>query len=546
MNPFLDRQVEKAILRVFEDLASPGSLKAAILLRAGDWDQLASCRVDPGNYIEADSYWRDATALSLLRKCVDLPSTFDRKAVAEAGFLKCEADCLRANIRLEPYLHPNMDVNAGVSSYIRKVRKIIRRILGPCPDNVPGRFGPGATYGDRGRLTTIPDKMSSRPSLTPDAWSFHFPWSGTLWASACASSGKEVIFIPGNRFTTVPKDCEKDRGIAVEPSINVFFQLGYGREIRKRLLRSGINLTEGQDIHRRVACEASIRGHLATFDLSNASDTVCRNLVKLLLPRDWFSVLDDLRSKKTEFRGSWHLLEKFSSMGNGFTFELETLIFLGLVLGLERDICLTPGVNVFVYGDDIIVPSEISKDVMHMLEFFGMSVNKRKTFVDGPFRESCGGDFFDGVDVRPHFLKESPCEPQQLISLANGFRRLSKSAPNRSSCFLRGWLSILDALPNTIRQCRGPEDLGDLLVHDDKERWQFRWRSSIRYFRVYRPARYRKVSWGNFRPDVTLASALYGVPSGTQNGPVGSRKGPGGIIPRDSVAGYKLGWVPSS
>jgi hypothetical protein len=357
-----------------------------------------------------------------------------------------------------------------------------------------------------------------------------------MWAKACASSGKEVSFVPGNRFTTVPKDCEKDRGIAIEPSINVFYQLGYGRVIRRRLKDSGIDLTNGQDIHRRLAREASIRGHLVTLDLSNASDTICRNLVKLLLPRKWFTVLNDLRSKKTEFRGRWHVLEKFSSMGNGFTFELETLIFLGLLLGLSRsDHKLLPGKNVFVYGDDIILPSEYSKDVVPMLSFFGLTVNKRKTFVDGPFRESCGGDYFLGEDVRPYFLKELPNEPQQLISMANGIRALAKDSKVRSRVIARAWLCILDALPSNIRSLRGPSDLGDLCVHDDEERWQFRWRHGIRYIKVYRPARYRKVSWSNFRPDVTLASAVYGVPWGN-----------GGIIPRNSLASYKIGWVPRS
>jgi hypothetical protein len=357
-----------------------------------------------------------------------------------------------------------------------------------------------------------------------------------MWAKACASSGKEVSFVPGNRFTTVPKDCEKDRGIAIEPSINVFYQLGYGRVIRRRLKDSGIDLTNGQDIHRLFAREASIRGHLVTLDLSNASDTICRNLVKLLLPRKWFTVLNDLRSKKTEFRGRWRVLEKFSSMGNGFTFELETLIFLGLLLGLSRsDHKLLPGKNVFVYGDDIILPSEYSNDVVPMLSFFGLTVNKRKTFVDGPFRESCGGDYFLGEDVRPYFLKELPNEPQQLISMANGIRALAKDSKVRSRVIARAWLCILDALPSNIRSLRGPSDLGDLCVHDDEERWQFRWRHGIRYIKVYRPARYRKVSWSNFRPDVTLASAVYGVPWGN-----------GGIIPRNSLASYKIGWVPRS
>jgi len=274
---FLPRQVEKAVFQFMEDLASPGSLKAALLLRSGEWDQLASCYVDPRQYIDASSYWRDATAQSLLRKLVELPTTMDRKAVAEEAFLACEATCLRTNRRLYPYLCPEMDTDEGVRAFLGRAQKIIAEILGPCPDVIDGRFGPGATYGDRGRFTTIPDKMSSRPTLTSDAWSYHVPWSGTLWASACASSGREMQFVQGNRFTTVPKDSTKDRGIAVEPSVNVFFQLGYGRVIRNRLRNSRIDLANGQDTHRRVACEASIKGHLATLDLSNASDTVCRN-----------------------------------------------------------------------------------------------------------------------------------------------------------------------------------------------------------------------------------------------------------------------------
>lgn len=545
---FLPRQVEKAVSHIYEDLSSPGSLKASLLMRYGEWDQLASCYVDPRLYLDSESYWRDATAQSLLRKLVELPTSVDRKAVAEDSFLTCERECLRTNRRLFPYLLPNWEEgDKDVHEYLIRVRKIVSDVLGPCPDVPDGRFGPGATYGDRGRLTTIPDKMSARPTLTSDAWPFHFPWAGTAWASACASSGQTVHFVQGNRFTTVPKDATKDRGIAVEPSINVFYQLGYGRVMRARLKKFQIDLVNGQDIHRRVACEASIRGHLATLDLSNASDTVSRNLVKLLLPKRWFSVLDDLRSKKTEFRGKWYLLEKFSSMGNGFTFELETLIFLCLILGLSTpDQKLEAGRNVFVFGDDIIVPTEISKDVMSMLGFFGMTVNKRKSFADGPFRESCGGDFFLGVDVRPYFLKESPNEPQQLISLANGLRRLSELSEVRQACTRRAWFSVLDALPTTIRNLRGPKVLGDLLVHDDESRWQFRWRSGIRYFRVYRPARYKKVAWCNFKPAVTLASAVYGVPSGSQPAFAGGPYQIGGIIPRDGVAGYKIGWVPRS
>jgi len=536
MSHFLPHAVERAVLRLFEDLATPTSLKVSLLYKYGEWDQLALCKTDPRHYLDAESYWRDATATNIIRKLEELPTTFDRKAKAVETFWECEKSCLRANRRLYPYLAPGFSPETedeDVLSFFKRARKIISDILGPCPDLKDGRFGPGATFGDRGQFSTVPDKMSSEPTLTHDSWPFLFPWSGTLWSKAVAASCKEISFTHGNRFTTVPKDNEKRRGICVEPSINVFFQLSYGRFIKKRLKGVGINLTDGQDIHRRVACEASIRGHLATMDLSNASDTVCKNLVKLLLPSRWFEVLDDLRSKKTLISDKWLLLEKFSSMGNGFTFELETLLFLGLIWALRPE--LTPGKDLFVYGDDIIVPTDISSDVMSMLSFSGFSVNKSKTFVDGPFRESCGGDFFLGEDVRPHFLKESPNEPQQLISLANGLRRLSRRSESRSRHVNRAWFGILDALPNTIRSLRGPEGLGDLCLHDNEERWQFRWRSGIRYIKVYRPASHRKVSWQNFKPDVILASAVYGLPWGN-----------GGVIPRDSVLGYKLGWVPYS
>lgn len=534
----LSTSVARAVHLLLEDLSTPVSLKVKILIDNGEWDQLASLAVDPRHYLDAESYWRDAMASNIIRKLPELPTSFNRQVVAEDSFVDSERKCLRANRRLYALLSLDPGIPEGVYEYFSRARKIIKKIIGSCPDTdkVLGRFGPGSTYGDRGSRIAIPDKMSSSPTLTTSAIFYGFPWMSTLWHPATVSAGKSFLVVPGNRFTTVPKDCTKHRGIAVEPSINSFFQLGYGRVLRSRLRGFGINLDDGQDIHKRVACEASSRGHLCTIDLSSASDTVSRNLVKLLLPTRWFSVLDDLRSHKTLFKGNWWLLEKFSSMGNGFTFELETLVFLALVLACDpTGHKLVPGRNVFVFGDDIIFPSEFSKEVIATLSFSGLTVNESKSFVDGPFRESCGGDYFEGVDVRPHFLKESPCEPQQLIALANGLRRACKGIPTRLSTTRRSWFCVIDALPSRIRDCRGPSDLGDLLLHDEESRWRPRWRSSIRYFRVYRPAKYRSRSWKGFSPEVTLASAVYGVPWNN-----------GRIIGRDSVAGYKLGWAARS
>jgi hypothetical protein len=536
MTNFLPQSVEKSVQCLCTDLATPRSLTVWLLFKNGEWDQLASLAVDPKHYLTSESYWRDACVTDLLRKCQDLPTTVDRKAAAEDSFLECERQCFRSNVRLYPLFDgaSASPYPTAISSFLEKVVKIAKDILGPCSVPKDGKFGPGATFGDKGSVTTIPDKMSSNPTFTPDSWVFLSQWKDTLWARALVKSGKVAVDVPGNRFTTVPKDAKRDRGIAVEPSINVFYQLAYGRLIRERLHRSGIHLNEGQDKHRHLARVASTEGNYCTLDLSNASDTICTNLVKLILPPAWFNRLNSLRSKKTFFKGKWVFLDKFSSMGNGFTFELETLIFLclvGAVCGPD-----SIGKTVFAFGDDLIFPTEFSKEVISVLEFFGMSVNKRKSFVEGPFRESCGGDFFDGVNVRPHFLKESPSEPQQLIALANGLMRTANGDFVREHLIRRAWLAVLDGLPSDIRSLRGPSGLGDLVIYDnDCDRWRTRWRNGIRYFRCYRPANHRKVSWRGFSEDVLLATIVYGV-----------RYDPLGVSPRDSVIGYKTDWVPFS
>nr|QDH89151.1 MAG: RNA-dependent RNA polymerase [Leviviridae sp.] len=328
----LSRDLHDIVSALCSDVASPRSLSVEILMRYGEWDQLANLRIDPLHYSDPSSLWGDTLVTEILRKMSDLPTTFDRKAVSEEAFLSCEMQCFSSNRRLERLLFPGDHIfSAGdlmARSIFERARNLVGTVLGPFPTTLlDGKFGPGATFGDKGGRSTIPDKMSSEPTLTPSAWTSLSSWRSTAWARACAEDGRLPQVVEGNRFTTVPKDCTKDRGIAVEPSINVFYQLSVGKLIRSRLRRLGIHLDEGQDIHRRLACEASDDGHLATLDLSNASDTICKNLVEFLLPPSWFSVLNDLRSPKTFFKGKYHFLEKFSSMGNGFTFELETVIF---------------------------------------------------------------------------------------------------------------------------------------------------------------------------------------------------------------------------
>ena len=552
----LTPEVKIIALNLMEGLSCPRSLTVAILIKAGDWVQLANLRTDPREYKCAESYWAAVTATSFLRKCADLPTGIDTEEVAKQTWWASEHKCYETNLRMTELscsgrYHPD-EPGFHVWRHVDVIRKEVIKLIGSRPpDLLQGRFGPGATISDKSRLSTVADKMSSVPSLTPNAVYHVIPWMGTTWGQTVSKLGNDksvydrthspLLFVRGNKFFTVLKDALTDRGCGTEPSINGFYQAACGQVMRRRMRREGIDLLNGQSIHRQVACAASKSGELCTIDLSSASDSIATNLVKLLLPPQWFDLLDSLRSPMTEIDGKWVKLEKFSSMGNGFTFELETVLFTAITRSVQKT---DWGYNaVSVYGDDIICAQESFSDVIALLKWCGFTPNSKKTFNEGHFRESCGGDFFNGVAVRPFHLEEFPSEPQDYISLANGIRRLAHQElryPYRFDCVKRAWFSCLDNIPSNIRLCRGPEALGDVVIHDDTTRWTTRWRSSKRYIKCYRPATFRRVKWEGFAYEVQFATALYLAGKG-QDRPVRSPEGD--LTPRDAVLGYKVGWT---
>ncbi len=523
-------QIRKVISALGRSLGTPRALSAVMLADAGEWTQLQKLRVkDPKSYLSAEDYFKDALITELLRKC-DLPNDVDKEEVALQTFRDTEARCYATNVRLMRFLPETLFIEDGdepVARFIDAWRKEVRTGLPSLPLFLTPRFSGGATYADVGSLTTIPDKMSSVPTIYPSCRDLsQFFWE-TSWGKSCVS--RAPCDVRGNIFFTVPKDSEKFRGCAKEASIPVTLQLDAARHLRIGLKAWKIDLKQGWLQHRLIAQQSSKDGLKATLDQSNASDTVCRVLVKLLLPKEWFSLLDSLRATHTRVKGKWVRLEKFSSMGNGFTFELETLIFASLARTLVRLKGGDPD-QVQCYGDDLIVPTNNVADVISALKYFGFEPNERKSFWEGPFRESCGGDFFDGEPVRAHYLKKLPDEPQHWIAFANGLRRVDPSMRYVKSA----WQECIKNIPKHIRQCRGPTILGDLVLHDDPEYWQPRitHRSDgledLVEFRVYRPVPIN-LDWHHWKDDIITACAVLGMPST-------------GITPRGGVSGYRLAW----
>jgi hypothetical protein len=561
----MDNLVIRVVDALCEDVSTPRALAVKLLVHAGEWAQLQELRCRPRDYHDAESYWKDNLVTELLRKC-DLPTSVDREAAAVQTFLDCEAQNCTTNARLTRYMPETLYLedtrDVAVHDFICRWRKEVDRVLGNLPDHLTPRFSSGATFADTGVYITTPDKMSSAPTTYSTNRCIEPQWLDTTSIRALAHDrprNSRPREMRGNIFFTVPKDGTKFRGCCKEASLAVSYQLDVGRLMKAKLLIIGINLREGQSIHRAIARSASIDGSLATIDMSNASDTLCRLLPKLVLRPLWWELLNSLRASMTRVQGEWYRLEKFSSMGNGFTFELETLIFATLARTVIHDEGGDPD-RVKCYGDDLIVPVEHTKSVLAALRLFGFTPNERKTFVEGPFRESCGGDFWSGTPVRAHYIESLPDEPQHWISLANGLRRVACANANgdlRWSIVRRAWLRALDPIPSDIRRCRGPETLGDVVIHDAEEFWEWAdppkskrlvklvvdgekreflledgdttsW--DQKWVRAYLPVP-SVLPWHHWLPTVQLASCTLGLPSL-------------GITPRGDVSGYRIGVVP--
>lgn len=248
-----------------------------------------------------------------------------------------------------------------------------------------------------------------------------------------------------NRYAEVPKTAKKNRSIALEPRGSVYLQLGAGELIRRRLKQhAGINLWS-QDKNKSLAYWASKDDSCTTLDLSSASDRIAQKLVEFLLPTDWYDLLVRLRSPKAKIGDVLVPLEKMASMGNGYSFALESLVFTALLVGVigEKSF-FEESEEIAVYGDDLIFPTKYFMDFQLLLTLVGCKVNRKKTYFRGPFRESCGSDFFDGFDVRPLYLKKQPERAFELVIMYNRFYRLFKrwdlGTPRNLESLVLKWL----------------------------------------------------------------------------------------------------------
>jgi hypothetical protein len=267
--------------------------------------------------------------------------------------------------------------------------------------------------------------------------------------------------VEGNRLSFVPKTAVISRTICTEPNLNMLFQKGIGSFIEAQLLQRWKHSLENQQfINRRMAQLGSIDGSFGTIDLSCASDSVSLNLLREILPPYVYRWLARARSPITVLPdGSRLELHMVSSMGNAFTFPLQTILFASIVVTCY-DLLSIPLIdrasrtmNFGVFGDDIIVTRKSYDFVVRALELFGFEVNEDKSFNTGNFRESCGGDYFKGRNIRGVYIK-SLSTSADVYSAINRLVRWSAQSGIMLKRTVSYLLTLVEFLPV-------PADAGD-------------------------------------------------------------------------------------
>lgn len=461
--PRVDSQ--RLVCEYLQTLDCPRSLSCWLLYRAGgnsELVQLVNLRCNPTDYPSLDEFRKAHAATKFLSKTSGLKTGIDTASVAIEAAIQAESLCEQTNRSWALLL--TSDLRPERSPLIKAVIDKIATILGPVPDVFPDiGWSRGRTTSVSGPTLSPYQKYGARLDATASALRFarRDLRDSPLWGQAALEADGPVSVLngafhitKGNVMLTVPKNAKTDRVICYEPHMNIWLQLRVGDHIRTRLRSHGVNLDD-QSINQRRAALGSKTGHLSTLDLRAASDTLASEVVRQVLPVDWHSLLDDLRSRYTLWPdGTWKRNQKFSSMGNGFTFELESLLFFA--------ICKAVASNVSVYGDDIIVESSSYDACVDALNFFGFEINHLKSYSTGPFRESCGYDAYLGASCTPVYLRCVPKTLEDVVKLHN--QVLEFASASRLTTW-SGFGELLWKWRKRFPHLAGPKGFGDGHYH---------------------------------------------------------------------------------
>lgn len=451
--------------KVWEALDTPLSLGLHLRAKHHCFADLVAVDPNPADYLDPLSFYLDYQASKLLSQYPFLQTGIDLEREGVKKFLAAEAACRETNERFRKRSE-GFVATPRVEQVLLLAQRKIAFILGDVPslDRLDFSFGPGANFGVRGD-TSVLDKVSSTLECTYAFSSIAEEFLAEFPGWIREDQSRDLNLVRGSELTFVPKNAKTHRPICIEPLLNGLYQKGVGSYIRERLSRHGVLLRD-QGVNQRLARDAFYR-ELSTVDFSSASDTIAYCLVLDLLPFPWFEFLDVARSPNFKYGEGWYPFQKFSSMGNAYTFELETLIFYALATAAceVEGVPYQTGDTLHVYGDDVIIPRGAFDLYAEVVEYCGFTLNDTKTYREGVFYESCGCDYFMGWNVRPYRLKRRINQPLEAIYAANTLRRLALrvcllGGQREARSVLRVYPWVVAEIPQKYRHF-GPEGHGD-------------------------------------------------------------------------------------
>jgi len=366
-------------------------------------------------------------------------------------------------------------------------------LLGDVPpvEEFTPRHGPGAVAGgetdeQKWNFAVLPVKSVTRGFGSLFRVNQNHGWSEEMWATEDVQT---------SRVAFVPKDARGPRVIAIEPKELQWLQQAIRGVIVPRLqerTHRRINFDD-QSVNQRLALSSSRNRFYATLDMKDASDRVSVALARAILPPTWFQLIDATRSERTRLpSGKLVQLRKLSSMGSATTFPVEALVFWAISVSAIAQVLPEQSrwirEHVYVYGDDLIVPSAYATLVMDALEEYGLLVNRTKSFIKGYFRESCGVDAYHGENVTPVRMRKLPPQRRRdgeaVESYASLANRLDVFGYSAAAELVYSHLErMLGVLPYGTPDCgyihrhAGVSPAGAFLLSRDTTRW--RWNSSL-------------------------------------------------------------------
>lgn len=323
------------------------------------------------------------------------------------------------------------------------------------------RPGPGATNTKREKNLRYGPKVlyEQIDNVLPyQEYFYTTPWQACLESRAYLDIYKNRVSQPTARYKVVPKKYGTGRGICIEENESQWFQQGLARVLvaginRHPLYKDRIQI-HNQNLNASYALYSSETRSFGTLDESEASDRIWRKLVHHL--SEDTVVHKELMALSTRWImppkecADFGVLRtnKYAPMGSGLCFPVMCLVHMMLIRAIIQlsDVADPVGLSrqVYVYGDDLIVPSSAVQAVYDYLPLFGMKINTTKSFVKSYFRESCGTHAYNGVNVTPVFVKKVPNTRRKasLASLLSAENQLFKAGFCETAMLLREYLAI--------------------------------------------------------------------------------------------------------